>query len=478
MPTMDSDAVGFLDLFFSEEEIDRREPMAVAFSGGSDSLALLHALVDLLGTERIEAFYVNHRLRPEEELEREIARNAENCRIIGVRFTVLDLKAGSVAAEAKRRGRGVEEAARLLRYEALSQACRDREIPYLLTAHNSDDQLETLLMRIGQGSSLSALGGIRSRRDLGGVELLRPVLEMSHAELAAYAADNGLVWSEDSTNREERYLRNALRSEVKKPLLALFPNARFAARILTTRFAKVSRLLEKLTDEAMEEEKVGLLDGVVVFSLYWYYHLDPALQELVIYRMAAHLIGGEDRISRIIYYHIDYALEEMIYGRKVSWEAGPLRMRYKNQQVYIEMIAPVWSYCMSLADPTKARSIRLSEGEEIVIARISKKTQYPNALQIDATALRNPVIRSYLSSDEIALEGGTVRVTKLLSSMGIEGHRRPSVPVLVDQSGVVAVFAAAFGGRDRLAVRFKAPLAHGFTNIYSSNRRNVFSEDE
>ena len=476
MNIIEMDIPGYLDLYFSEELIDRRQMMAVAFSGGSDSLALLHALAGLIQKDSVEAFYVNHHLRPEEELESEIARNRENCRIIGVRFTVLDLKAVTVAEEARQRGRGIEEAARLLRYEALSEACREREIPYLLTAHNSDDQLETLLMRIGQGSSLSALGGIRRRRDLGGVELLRPLLETSHGELEAYVAEKGLVWSQDSTNREGRYLRNALRHEVKKPLLALFPNARYAAYVLTTRFTKVSRLLETLTDEAMEE--VGLHDDVVAFSLRWYYGLDPVLQELAIYRIAAHLLGGGERISRNTYSRIAYGLDEFIWGTLTAYECDGLRMTYTMETVIISVIEPVWSYCIRLVDPTSARSIAISEDHEIVIRKNTKRARDPNALQIDASSLNNPVIRSAIASDEIALEGGTMRVGKLLSSMGITRHQRPSVPVLVDQSGVVAVFGAAFGGRDRLAVRFKAPLAHGFTNIYSSKRRDIYSEDE
>jgi tRNA(Ile)-lysidine synthase len=476
MATIDDQVLGFLDLFFSEEEIDRTEAMAVAFSGGSDSLALLCALTALLGNDDIDAFYVNHHLRPAAELEAEIARNEENCRTIGVRFTLIDLGKGAVATEAKRRGRGIEEAARQLRYEALARACRERSIPYLLTGHNSDDQLETLLMRIGQGSSLSALGGIRRTRDLGGVMLLRPMLEVTHAELAEYAADKGLVWSQDSTNREDRYLRNALRSQVKKPLLSLFPNAHQAAYTLTTRFQHVSRLLEQLTDTAMAE--VTSDDGVVLFALRWYLTLEPALRELVIYRMAALLIGSDDRISRMVYYHIAGGIEEILRGEWTVREMGNLRMRYKYGTVIITTIEPSWSFCMSLSDPTTTRSIPISDHVALDIRTAGRSSRYPNALKINATALKAPVIRSVLASDVIALEGGTMRVNKLLSAMGISSYQRPLVPVLVDQSGVVAVFAAALGGRDRIAVRFKAPLAHGFTNIYSSNRRDIYSEDE
>jgi len=88
------------------------------------------------------------------------------------------------------------------------------------------------------------------------------------------------------------------------------------------------------------------------------------------------------------------------------------------------------------------------------------------------------VLRSVQLSDEICLEGGTVKVTKLLSSYKIPKHLYPLVVVLADRSGLVAVFARFLGGRDRLAKRFKAPLARRLTNIYSSNKRNNCSEIE
>jgi tRNA(Ile)-lysidine synthase len=102
----------------------------------------------------------------------------------------------------------------------------------------------------------------------------------------------------------------------------------------------------------------------------------------------------------------------------------------------------------------------------------------PDLLALDATQLDTPVLRSVQLSDEICLEGGTVKVTKLLSSYKIPKHLYPLVVVLADRSGLVAVFARFLGGRDRLAKRFKAPLARRLTNIYSSNKRNNCSEIE
>ena len=144
--------------------------------------------------------------------------------------------------------------------------------------------------------------------------------------------------------------------------------------------------------------------------------------------------------------------------------------------ITLSPIAVLWSYCLPLDEPMKAQRIALPGDAEVVIREFVEGYWDTDALRIDASSLKDPVIRSAQGGDEIALSGGTMRVAKLLSSMKVALHQRGSVPILVDRSGVVAVFARAFGGRDRIAERFKAPLAHPFTNIYSSNRRNRNSE--
>lgn len=113
-------------------------------------------------------------------------------------------------------------------------------------------------------------------------------------------------------------------------------------------------------------------------------------------------------------------------------------------------------------------------GDEIVLPgnlvfRRETENRDSTLLRIDGTVLENPVLRLSRDGDEFAGEGGTANVAKILSSQGLPPALR--VPVLVDRSGIVAIFARVYGGRDRLAKRFKAPLARRLTNIYSVSRR-------
>ncbi|HNZ95195.1 MAG TPA: ATP-binding protein [Sphaerochaeta sp.] len=102
--------------------IDKEGRIAVAFSCGADSLALLVGVCEVRDPEDIVALYVNHRLRPEEELEAELVLNRKNAERLGVVFDVLDLGPGAVEDLAKERKKGVEEAARTLRYQLLLRA--------------------------------------------------------------------------------------------------------------------------------------------------------------------------------------------------------------------------------------------------------------------------------------------------------------------------------------------------------------------
>lgn len=474
MCTIEERVLSALDECFAQASISQHTPVGVAFSGGSDSLALLHAVCRRINRPNIHPIYVNHRLRSRAELEREQLLNEANCHALGLKLTIIDLGEGAVADEARRRGRGIEEAARHLRYEALLRHCHMHSITVLLTAHNSDDQLETLLMRFAHASSISALAAIRRRRLVADVTILRPLLPLSHRDLAEYVRGQGLASSEDSTNSEAVYLRNRLRKEVKKPLLSLFPNARQSATTLARRFEETARILESLIDQALQKVSVDE-GGSLRFEQRWFASLDGALAELLLYRMVG-MLEGDARIAQSSIEALKRGLSQLEGRSQPTLDIGPYRLERDGQMVILSPIAVTWSYSMSLSEPSCAQVIALPGGVEVVIASGDRGDGSDSGLRIDASHLIDPVIRSVRSFDEIALAKATVRVGKLLSGQGIAPHLRAQVPILVDRSGVVAVFGAAFGGRDRIAERFKAPLAHPFTNIYSSNRRVNYSE--
>ena len=188
-----------------------------AVSGGADSMCLLHLAVSL-GAERgftVLAAHYNHRLRGAES-DRDEAFVRDWCGKNGVE---LHVGSGDVAARAARLGQGVEETARQMRYAFLNETARSLEADRIATAHNADDNAETLLLHLVRGSGLQGLTGIAPRRGA----LVRPLLTTPRAEIEAYAAEHQLSYVEDSTNADTAYTRNRLRREIMPLLRELNP---------------------------------------------------------------------------------------------------------------------------------------------------------------------------------------------------------------------------------------------------------------
>lgn len=181
--------------------------LAVAVSGGSDSLALLLLLRDWLGAKngRLTALSVDHALRPEAAAE---------CRQVGA---LVDALNGDPAApqiehhiltwEGEKPATGLMAAARAARYRLLAAWCRTHDVLHLAVAHHADDQAETVLMRADHGSGASGLAGMSALRCLEGVRLLRPVLGWRKEALMAGLRAAGISWIEDPSNRAEKFER-------------------------------------------------------------------------------------------------------------------------------------------------------------------------------------------------------------------------------------------------------------------------------
>jgi tRNA(Ile)-lysidine synthase len=194
---------------------DSDRPWAVAWSGGLDSTVLLHAAVRLAGPSRVLALHVHHGLQP--AADDWVGHCAARAARLGVAFRALR------AEGAPRRGDSVERWAREARYRLLLDAAREARAAALLTAHHADDQIETLLLALARGSGLDGLTGIAPRDRRAGVALLRPLLGLERAALAADARARGLDWVEDPSNADTAFARSALRLRALPALREALP---------------------------------------------------------------------------------------------------------------------------------------------------------------------------------------------------------------------------------------------------------------
>jgi tRNA(Ile)-lysidine synthase len=179
--------------------------LGIAVSGGPDSLALL-LLAEAAEPGRVRAATVDHGLRPESAGESAFV--AGLCAERGIPHAALQV-------QVSRTGQGLQAAARDARYLALGEWMRREGIGTLLTGHHSDDQAETLLMRLNRGSGLGGLASIRAALPFPpggeGARLCRPLLGWRREELGAIVRDCGLTPVEDPSNADDAYDRARLR---------------------------------------------------------------------------------------------------------------------------------------------------------------------------------------------------------------------------------------------------------------------------
>ena len=113
----------------------------------------------------------------------------------------------------------IQMAARELRYQWFAELMEKEELSYVLTAHHLDDSLETFLINLSRGTGIEGLSGIPPNTN----GIVRPLLSFSRAEIMEYAKEQGIVWREDSSNEETKYLRNKIRHEIVPVLKELHP---------------------------------------------------------------------------------------------------------------------------------------------------------------------------------------------------------------------------------------------------------------
>ncbi len=179
------------------------EAIAVAVSGGPDSLALLLLAYTAFG-HRVRALTVDHGLRPAGADE--AAAVAGHAAALGVAHATLRWTGPYPAANR-------QAAARAARYALLGDWCAAHGVAWLATAHHRDDAAETLLLRLARGAGTGGLGGIRAARELGnGVTLLRPLLGWRKADLASIVAAAGWTPADDPSNRDHAFDRTRARA--------------------------------------------------------------------------------------------------------------------------------------------------------------------------------------------------------------------------------------------------------------------------
>lgn len=241
----------------------------IGFSGGLDSTVLLHALVQLNLPVTLRALHINHQISPNADAWQR--QCAQFC-------TQLNLPFHAEKVRVKNTGKGIEDAAREARYKVFEQHVGAGD--YLFTAHHSNDQAETLLLRLMRGTGPRGLAAIAGERKLaGGGKLIRPLLHFSRTELEVYAHKQQLSWVDDESNQDDHYDRNFLRNQVVPLLQMRWPVFMRKWQQTAELCAQQEILLEEFAQQDLERANIRVERAGQSIDLLWLKSLSSARRQ-------------------------------------------------------------------------------------------------------------------------------------------------------------------------------------------------------
>ena len=399
--------------------------VVVGVSGGPDSVALLHMLLQLreaLGC-RVHAAHLHHGLRAEADRDQKLVESI--CREWGVPLSWRRVDVARMAGEEKM---SVEEAGREIRYRFLEDVRRDTGGHKIATAHHRGDQAETILLHLIQGTGASGLQGILPRRD----RIIRPLLDLTKTEIVDYLEYHRLPYRIDSSNFDNNYLRNRIRWELL-PLL----EQRFNPGMVDVlcRLAEVMReenhYWDELVREAMEEVVQEGEEFPLTVRVDRLQPMPLGLKRRVIYQILRRAGGRRvswDDVERVI-----GLLSQRESGRRVPVSGGRwVRKSYDVLEFDVEEKAPV-DFCYELEVPgrTEIKEIGL-----LLLARLlsaAPTVAAGEAAVFDWEALKKPlIIRSRRPGDTFRPLGlgGSQKLKKYLIDKKIPRSQRDRIAIL------------------------------------------------
>lgn len=405
--------------------------VAVGVSGGADSMALLHVLLELKDefAMNIIACHVNHGIRGE-TADRDEKFVVEACKRLGVDARILR---ADVPGTAKKMHLGVEECGRRIRYDFFNSVADD---VIIATAHTLSDRSETLLLNIARGASVKGLCSIPAVRG----NIVRPLIDCTRADIEKYCSDNSIEFVTDETNFEDIYSRNRIRLNVIPELKKLNPSLERAFMRLISNAEEENGFMNGFSREILG--KVKLKDG---YNARLLNDEHPAVRKRVIFE----IINNETGIApeAVHVEQVDKILQggrtEIIGDTVVEVKNGVMKINPQKEEI------ADWEFDFdSLSAEIPFGKIR---GEIIHRNNLPLKQSVHNKVLDYDSIVGHSVLRNRRPGDKMKLAGSSC--TKTLKKLFNEKHveNRNCAAVLADEAGICWV--QGLGCADRCKIK-------------------------
>lgn len=389
--------------------INNYSKLAVAVSGGVDSMALLHWLIDNYGSAKLVVLNVEHGIRGEAS-KRDTELVKHYCDSKGVECVLYSVDAPKTARD---NGYTLEQAARVLRHDIFKQYSYDNGDVPILTAHHAQDQAESVFMHIARGCSLNGLCGMQLFNN----HLMRPLIRTTKNEIMEYVHANGVPYVIDETNVDTRFSRNYVRSEVMPMIEQRYPNFRDNLIKLSDRAVETMEFLDRFVP-SLEVDTTGAV-AVDIAAL------DKIIAAIAVRKACALLGVSADIESR--HYEAIMALQpnesiDLPHNLRAYNERGLVIIEVKKGISAVSYKVGVGDYGFG--------------GGNLIIS----DSYIEGSKQIDYDKLPdNAVIRTRREGDRIKLNYGAKSVSDFLTDRKVPSRIKDTMPLIASDSTVYAI---------------------------------------
>lgn len=402
----------------------------IGLSGGADSVFALYFFNKFKKkyNVKIAALHVNHNLRGSESIrDEEFCRKL--CKNLEIEFFCSSVDVNSFA---KKNKKSLEEAARDLRYKEFEKAAKSCEAEVIVTSHNSNDNTETVLLNIVNGTSLSGVSGIPIKRD----NIIRPFLCLSKETIVDFLNSNSIKFVEDSSNKDIDFKRNFLRSKIIPELKANI-NPSIDKTILQSSevFRNQTKIINYFIDKIYSDLKYSAKGEIEVLISQLEKYPNEILGELFkkILNTNFEVDYNFNQFEKL------FSLIASQVGTKIDLGSNILAIRERDKIVITKV--KVSELLEQIVEPGKKIKTDLGYFSMSFVDKLPEKFSKSSKLEfISGDLLKDKlVLRNWIIGDKIQLLGmkGTKKISDVLTDLKIPSRLRKSQLVLVNNNEIV-----------------------------------------